>query len=98
MNQFVRLTKVSKLQKLVKVTRMIRLFKVFKQKKTISKKIKNLMQFGALVERLIFFALCLFLLCHFVGCLWIFIARAFEDAQESGDSWIEAGSFNDNMT
>lgn len=56
------------------------------------------MQFGAFVERLLFFGLCLFLLCHFVGCLWIFIARSFNDESVEGDSWIEAGSFSDNIT
>lgn len=55
------------------------------------------MQFGALIERLIFFGLCLFILCHFVGCFWIFIARSLNDEETIGDSWIEAGSFDDDM-
>lgn len=56
------------------------------------------MQFGALVERLIFFGLCLFLLCHFVGCLWIFIAKSLDDEEVAGDTWIEAGEFNETIT
>ena len=77
---------------------MIRLLKVFKQKKEISLKIKNLMKFGALIERLVFFGLCIFLLCHFVGCLWIFIARSLNNEDQTGDSWIEAGDFDQNIS
>ena len=50
---------------------------------------------GAQYERLSFFVLVLLLLCHFVGCLWIFIAKSFSDDKEEDDSWIEANDFEE---
>ena len=86
---------MSKLYKLVKITRMFRLLKLMKKKKQIMKKMKSVMQFGATIERLAFFALLLFVLTHCVGCLWIFTARTFNDAENKEDSWIEAGGYID---
>lgn len=86
---------MSKLYKLVKITRLIRLFKLMKQKKKLEKKVKNVMYEGAQYERLSFFILVLLLLCHFVGCLWIFIAKSFSDEEVENDSWIEASDFED---
>ena len=95
LNSFVRVTKVSKLYKLVKITRLIRMFKLMKQKKKLEKKVKKVMVGGAQYERLSFFILVLLLLCHFVGCLWIFIAKSFSDDEVENDSWIEAGDFEE---
>lgn len=59
-----------------------------KMMNTLSKTLK----LGAAFERLSFFVLVLLLLCHFVGCLWIFVGRTIGE----GESWIEAGGFEDN--
>lgn len=59
------------------------------------KKVGTALRISAAFERLSFFFLVLLLLCHFVGCLWIFIARNIEDPQIEGDNWIEAGEFQD---
>lgn len=56
---------------------------------------KNVMQFGATIERLCFFILLLFLMCHLIGCMWIFVAKSSHDPKVSGDSWIEAGGYED---
>ena len=56
------------------------------------KKMKNLMQFGQTIERLSFFMMLLFLMTHFIGCLWIFIGNSFQEDDLKGDSWIEAGA------
>lgn len=97
MNQFVRLTKVSKLYKLIKFTRMIRLLKIVKKRKEIMRRMKNVMQFGATVERLSFFVMMLLLMCHFAGCFWIFIAKNFHDEEVKGDSWVEDGHSGSDM-
>jgi hypothetical protein len=82
-NGVVRMTKVSKLYKLVKITRLIRMMKLIKNKKKLVKKMNNIVQGGAAFERLTFFLLLLFLIVHFIGCLWILQARFNEE-----DSWI----------
>jgi hypothetical protein len=70
-NGIMRMTKVGKLYKLVKITRLIRMIKVMKSKKKIVKKMGSVMQTGAAFERLMYFLLLLFLIVHFIGCLWI---------------------------
>jgi hypothetical protein len=82
-NGVVRMTKISKLYKLVKITRLIRMMKLMKNKKKLVKKMNNIVQVGAAFERLTFFLLLLFLIVHFIGCLWILQARFNEE-----DSWI----------
>ena len=45
------------------------------------------------MERLGFFLMLLFLMTHFIGCLWIFIAKSFHEDEVAGDSWIEDGNY-----
>lgn len=52
---------------------------------------KNVMAFGQTIERLSFFSMLLFLMTHFIGCLWIFISKNFQDDEVEFDSWIEVG-------
>jgi|APSaa5957512535_1039671.scaffolds.fasta_scaffold356211_1 hypothetical protein len=73
-NQMIRITRVSKLYKLVKITRLIRMFKIAKHKKKIQRKMTSVVKFGAAFERLSFFILSLLLVCHLIGCLWIYLA------------------------
>ena len=35
------------------------------------------------------------LMSHFVGCLWIFVARNFHDENNPEDTWIEVGGYED---
>jgi len=37
----------------------------------------------------------LLVLCNFVGCFWIYIAKNFHDEDVEGDNWIEAGGYGD---
>ena len=62
-----------------------------KEKDKIMRRIKNLMQYGQTFERLSFFLMLLFLMTHFIGCLWIFIGCSAQDDEIEGDSWIESG-------
>ena len=74
-NGFVRVARISKLYKLVKITRLFRVLKLMKQKKKIAKRVKSAITGGQQIERLSFLIMILFILCHFIGCLWIFIAN-----------------------
>ena len=77
-NKMVRMTRISKLYKLVKITRLLRLLKLMKkQNNQVIDKIGSSLKISQGFERLSFFFLILLLLCHFVCCLWIFVARNF---------------------
>ena len=94
-----RLTKIGKLSRLVKITKLIRLIRVFKIMKEQSKilsYISDFLSIGLGYERLIFFAMIFFLLCHSVACLWIIQANlsSDEDALWKG-TWVEAGEFTE---
>jgi len=49
------------------------------------------MQVSRAFERLSMFLITLVLMCHFVGCIWIFVGKTVPDEQMKG--WIEAGSY-----
>ena len=44
------------------------------------------------------FLLSLILLCHFVGCMWIFIGRTVPDEETGVTGWIEAGDYTGTTT
>jgi hypothetical protein len=94
-NKFARVARVSKLYKLVKITRLIRIAKMAKYKKKIGNKMNSLIKFGAAFERLLFFLLALLLVCHLIGCLWIYVAKASQDDLIENDSWIELNGYSD---
>ena len=87
-NSMVRITRVSKLYKLVKITRLIRMFKALKHRKKVMKKVKTVLKTGQEFERLFFFLLILVLMSHFIGCMWIFIAKAIYDKDNGIISWV----------
>jgi len=75
-NKFARVARVSKLYKLVKITRLIKIMKMGKYKKKIGNRVTSIIKFGAAFERLLFFLLTLLLVCHLIGCMWIYVAKA----------------------
>ena len=66
-----------------------------KYKKKIGNKVVSMIKFGAAFERLIFFLLTLLLVCHLIGCMWIYIAKAAQDDDIEDDSWIELNGYSD---
>jgi hypothetical protein len=46
------------------------------------------------LEKLSFFFLILLLLCHFIACFWIFLAKNFEDPDGEIQTWIDAGEYD----
>lgn len=90
---FVRVARISKLYKLVKITRLFRVLKIMKQKKKIAKRVKSAITGGQQIERLSFLIMILFILCHFIGCLWIFIANIAGDEAKEEDTWLKYGGY-----
>lgn len=97
MNQFVRIARISKLYKLVKITKLIKIIKVIKNKKKLEQKFNQMVKSGAAYDRLLFFLLIVFLMSHFMACLWVFIASSdpFEETEDHGTNWIIASEFED---
>ena len=51
------------------------------------------------LERLTFFILIFFLLCHIMACFWIFTAEMSEDQEdEDATTWIISGEYKDKGT
>lgn len=87
---------MSKIYKLIKITRLIRLLKLMKKSnKSSVNKLGQKLKISQGLEKLSFFFLALMLMSHFVGCLWIFVARNFHDEANPTDTWIEVGGYED---
>ena len=78
--------------KLIKLTRLIRIVKIFKSKGSLFKKAKGKLNLGEGFERLVFFMLMSFMICHIVACMWVF-ATTFAD--EGHPSWMVATETED---
>ena len=65
-----------------------------KYKKKIGNKMNSLIKFGAAFERLLFFVLILFMVCHLIGCMWIYVAKASQYDNVKDDSWIELNGYS----
>lgn len=74
MNGLVRIARIGRLYKLIKLTRLVRILKIFKSKGSLFKKAKGSMNIGDGFEKLLFFFLMSFMICHIVACLWVFIS------------------------
>lgn len=97
-NEMVRITRVSKLYKLVRITRLLRLVKLLKQDNKVVNKFGSTLQASRAFERLSMFLLALVLMCHFVGCMWIFVGRTVPDEEAGTTGWIEAGGYTELTT
>ena len=73
-----RLARIGKMYKLIKLTRLLRVLKIIKERSKLVKYVQEILKIGAGFERLFFFTLMFFLVCHIVACLWVFVA-AIED-------------------
>jgi hypothetical protein len=89
----IRFTKISKIYKLVKITRLVRLVKILKTRKKIINRIKEMVHFRTGLERIAFFVLLLFIICHSIGCAWIFVARMNYDPDDTTADWISNNGY-----
>ena len=76
--------------KLIKLTRLVRIVKIFKSKGSLFKKAKGTLNLGEGFEKLVFFVLMSFMICHIIACLWVFTTTFVDDGN---DSWIVSGSY-----
>ena len=92
MNGIVRIARIGRMYKLIKLTRLVRILKIFKSKGSLFKKAKGSLNLGEGFERLVFFCLMSFMICHIVACMWVFAASF---ADEDHPSWMKARELND---
>jgi hypothetical protein len=72
-NQLIRIARISKLYKLAKIVKLLRLIKIAKKKREISQRVMAVVKTGAAIDRVVFFIMMLLLMCHLIGCLFIFM-------------------------
>ena len=83
-----RITRIGKLSKLIKLTRLLRILKMVKEKSKLIKYLKQIINIGVGLQRLIFFMLASWLICHIFACLWIFFAKISGDETKDDTTWI----------
>ena len=69
-----RVARIGKLGKLVKLTRLLRVLKILKDQSRILAYLSEFLKIGLGFERLFFFSLIFFIVCHIFTCLWVIIA------------------------
>ena len=89
--QLLRVAKIGKLGKLVKLTRLLRVLKIMKDQSRILSYLNDFLKIGLGFERLFFFGLIFFIVCHILTCLWIIVASLQDD--EFLGTWIAANEF-----
>ena len=105
-NALIRVARIGKLYKLVKITRLVRLVKLIKHQGQLFDRLNDLFKVGQGVERLAFSAILFIMLCHFMACIWIFVADLNSDKHEVPDpeggpsdhedtNWLVAGGFSE---
>jgi hypothetical protein len=83
--EIIRIARLGKISKLIKMTRLLRILKIVKQRNQLMRYMNDFLKIGLGFERLIFFALIFFLLCHVLTCMWV-LASQFKG--EGDTSWI----------
>ena len=105
-NALIRVARIGKLYKLVKITRLVRLVKLIKHQGQLFDRLNDLFKVGQGVERLAFSAILFIMLCHFMACIWIFVADLNSGKHEEADpeggpvdhedtNWLVTGGFSE---
>jgi hypothetical protein len=87
-NGVVRIARIGRLYKLVKLFKLLRVFKIVKDNSKIKNYYNEVTKTGVAFERLLFFILIFLILCHFVSCLWIFVALI-DGSEYTDGTWME---------
>jgi len=91
-NSLARFARLPKLYRLLKMSRLIRMLKIVKDRSRLIKYLHEMLKINIAFERLIFFFLIFFVLCHLTACIWITFAKL----EENGPlTWINRGGFLD---
>ena len=89
LNHLVRFARIGRLYKLVKLTRLLRIIKFLKDQSKFLKFFTDVLKVSAGFERLLFFFLIFFILCHIATCLWIIIPQLHTDTDNFEGTWME---------
>ena len=80
-----RIARIGRLYKLAKLTKLFRVLKIMKERSKLMKQIHEIFKIGVGFERLFFFMIVFFLLCHIGACLWLIMAAMKEDFTDNPD-------------
>ena len=83
----IRIAKIGRLLKLVKLTKLLRVLKLMREQTKILSYLHHFSKMNPGWERLLFFCIVFFILCHICSCLWIIVATLV-DAKYQG-TWVE---------
>ena len=72
-NQMFKVARFGRLYKLIKLTRLLRILKIMKDKSSLIKYLNDILKIGLGFERLFFFLLMFFILCHLVSCFFLIV-------------------------
>ena len=72
--EIVRIARIGRISKLIKMTRLLRILKIVRQRSQLLKYLNELLKIGLGFERLFFFMIIFFILCHIITCLWVLAA------------------------
>jgi len=85
-NSLARIARLPRLYRLVKMSRLVRMLKIVKDRNKLVKYLNEILKISIGFERLLFFFLIFFVLCHVVACFWIMFSKLSEDSFP--DTWI----------
>jgi hypothetical protein len=68
------------------------MLKIVKERNKLAKYLNEILRIGVGFERLLFFILIFFVMCHIVSCFWVMFA-AFDDY--GPDTWVSRYAFKD---
>ena len=67
----IRLARMGRMYKMIKMAKILRVLKIIKQRSQLLKYLGEFLKIGLGFERLFFFAIIFFVLCHILTCIWI---------------------------
>jgi len=82
--EIVRIARIGKISKLIKMTRLLRILKIVKQRSQLLKYLNEILKIGLGLERLLFFTLIFFLMCHILTCIWVIAAQFSQEEGATG--------------
>ena len=62
---------LARMYKLIKTTRLLRILKIIKERSKILRYLNEFLKISMGVDRLVFFTMIFFILCHIISCLWV---------------------------
>jgi hypothetical protein len=89
-NQLARIAKLPRLYKLIRMSRLVRMLKIVKDRNKLVKYLSEVLKIGIGFERMLFFILIFFVLCHIACCFWV-MSASFNDYAPY--TWVGRGDY-----